>query len=146
MPHDDEDLALSCDAGAFRPIGVHHVRWFDWDDDFDLLATTPSSAGETREAWRGTRERGFRYCGIVEDDHAVARAAVWPYSDDRWEVAAVWTREDRRRRGMAKSVVSFVTASVLDAGRIPTLHTQPTNAAMLRVAAAVGFTIIDPVE
>ena len=140
----DEDVALWCDANAFTPIQLHPVRWLDWDDDVDLLATTPSTGDGSREDWLGARKRGFTYCAVVEDDRAIARAAVWTYSDERWEVVAVWTQPDRRDRGMAKSTVSFVAAGIFEAGRTPTLHTQPTNLAMLRVANAVGFTIGEP--
>jgi predicted GNAT family acetyltransferase len=40
---------------------------------------------------------------------------------------------------MAKATVSFVTQEILAAGRIATLHTQPSNVAMLSAARSVGF-------
>ncbi len=144
MAHEVEDLSLWCDSDAFRPVLMHSVRWLDWDLDFDLAAAMSFRSGElSHEDWLSARARGFEYCAVIEEGSAVARAAVWRYSEERWEVAAVWTRGDRRNRGMAKSTVSFATASILDAGRLATLHAQPTNSAMLRAATSVGFRIRD---
>ncbi len=120
---------------------LHPVRWLDWDQDFELAVELDSTV--TRESWLSVRTQGFSYCAVVEGDRALARAAVWTYSDRCWEVAAVRTREECRGRGMAKSVVSFVTAHIFAEGRIPTLHTQPTNLPMLSAARAVGFRPVD---
>ena len=136
-----EDVALWCTAPAFRPFQLHAVRWLDWDRDFDLAVGIDGAV--TPETWLWTKENGFQYCAVVEGDRALARAAVWTYSDRCWEVAAVRTREEFRGRGMAKSVVSFVTARILGEGRVPTLHTQPTNVAMLGAANAIGFRFVD---
>ena len=137
----DEDLELWCAARTFLPVQSHPVRWLDWERDFELAVGMDSTV--TRESWLSNRAKGFEFCAVVEGERALARAAVWTYSDTCWEVAAVRTREECRRRGMAKSVVSFVTAHVLAAGRVPTLHTSSTNIAMLRAAKAVGFQLID---
>lgn len=137
-----EDLALWCDARTFSPVQHYSVRWLDWERDVDMAVGLDGAV--SRESWLTAREKGFQYCAVVEGDRALARAAVWTYSASRWEVAAVRTREEFRGRGMAKSVVSFVTAHILAEGRVPTLHTQPTNLAMLRVAKAVGFQLIKP--
>ncbi len=137
-----EDLALWCDARTFSPIRQHPVRWLDWERDFELAVGLDEST--TRESWLHVRDRGFEYCAVIEGDRALSRAAVWTYAEDRWEVAAVRTREEFRGRGMAESVVSFVTAHILAQGRVPTLHAQPTNVAMLRAAKAVGFQLVGP--
>ncbi|HVE91327.1 MAG TPA: GNAT family N-acetyltransferase [Actinomycetota bacterium] len=141
MTDEPEDLALWCDARTFTPVRDHPVRWLDWEKDFELAVELDNSV--SLESWLNVRDQGFVYCAVVKGDRALARAALWTYSESRWEVAAVRTREECRGRGMAKSVVSFVTAHILAAGRAPTLHTQPTNLAMLRAAKAVGFQLID---
>jgi len=64
---------------------------------------------------------------------------VWRYSEEAWEVAAVYTVPAFRRRGYGKAVVSFVTAHILDAGRLATCHTRVDNAAMIATAESVGF-------
>jgi hypothetical protein len=40
---------------------------------------------------------------------------------------------------MAQSTVSFVSEYILSSGRVATLHTQPTNEAMIHAASVVGF-------
>ena len=144
-----EDLSLVCDAQAFCPVLEHTVRWLDWDDDYQIATTAFQRDGLSREDWSRVRGLGFEYCAVLEGDQAVARAAVWrgvPSADRRWEVAAVWTREDRRGCGMAKSTVSFVSEHILATGRVATLHTQPTNVAMLRAATSVGFKVVESHE
>ncbi len=138
------DVALWCSFGKFRPVRGRAARWLDWTKDFDLATTAWWSPALTRESWLSARDRGFRYCAVVEEDVVVARAAVWQYSDALWEAAAVWTREDRRGRGLAKTTVSFVTGHILVAGRIATLHTQPDNLPMLGAARSVGFVDGEP--
>lgn len=79
-------------------------------------------------------------------------AAVWKYCDTAWEAAAVGTRPATRtrhargasvrRRGFGKAVVSFVTNTILEAGRLATCSTSGDNIAMQRTAAAVGFYVV----
>ncbi len=144
-----EDIALWCDSRAFRPVRIHEVHWLDWDHDYDVAAATFPPNGLSRADWFRVRELGFDYCVVMEGDEAVSRAAVWrgvPHADRRWEVAAVWTREDRRSRGMAQSTVSFVSEYILASGRVATLHTHPDNEAMLRAASSVGFKVVNAAE
>ena len=145
VAEDTEDLSLWCDAHAFQPVREYDVRWLDWDHDYELAATAFPTKGLSRADWLAVREIGFTYCAVVEGERALSRAAVWrgvPYGDHGWEVAAVWTCEDRRGRGLARSTVSFVTECVIANDRVATLHTPPTNAAMLRAARSVGFEVV----
>jgi predicted GNAT family acetyltransferase len=118
------------------------VRWLDWDRDYPLARTFwPADKPLTREIWEQARDLGYRYCAIVEADEIASIAAEWRYSDKAWEVAAVGTAPTYRRQGYARSVVSFVTAQILGAGRVATCTTERDNVAMIRTAESVGFQI-----
>lgn len=134
-----------CTPATFRPNTDHPVRWLDWERDY-LLARTmwPEGSPLTRETWLEARELGYRYCGVVVEQpggksRLLSIAAVWRYSETAWEVAAVRTRPDARRKGYAKATVSFVTADILECGRRATCTTGPDNVAMQRTAESVGF-------
>ena len=134
-----------CSSATFRPQPRYPVRWLDWERDYDLVRTIwPDEVSLSRETWLEARELGYRYCAVVEGTRLLAIAAVWCYSGTAWEVAAVRTRPDARRRGYAHAVVSFVTAYILDSGRRATCTTGLDNAAMQRTAESVGFARIEP--
>src|SRR5258708_27333659 len=84
----------------------------------------------TRETWQEARAEKFTYCANIEGQELQAMAAVWKYCDTAWEVAAVGTRPAWRRRGLGKAVVSFVTGTILAAGRLATCSTRGCNNAM----------------
>lgn len=138
-------LNLTCTRDTFRPSLTADVRWLDWEADSELARALWALQGFVysdegwRELWSGARAEGYRYCAVIEDGTIASRAAVWRYSDEAWEVAAVYTAPAWRRQGYARSVVSFVTAYILDAGRVATCHTNVDNLAMARTAEAVGF-------
>lgn len=138
----------ACTPATFHPDTRYLVRWLDWERDFALAATIwPVESPLAREAWHEARELGYRYCGLVRHTcgkpRLLAVAAVWHYSQTAWEVAAVRTQPDARRRGYAKSVVSFITAHILEAGRRATCTTEDDNLAMQKTAESVGFVRID---
>jgi RimJ/RimL family protein N-acetyltransferase len=134
-----------CTRATFRPSTAHRVRWLDWECDYDLASTIwPEESPLARETWQEAREMGYRYCGIAArcpagGERLLAIAAVWRYSEMAWEVAAVRTQPDARRRGYSKAVVSFVTAHILDKDRRATCTTGADNTAMQRTAESVGF-------
>ena len=93
----------------------------------------------SREEWSGNRQAGYRYCALILEGRIVAEAAAWSRSDEAWEVAAVYTDPDLRRKGHARAVVSFATAHILSTGRVATCTTNADNTAMIRTAESVGF-------
>jgi predicted GNAT family acetyltransferase len=118
------------------------VRWLDWDQDYPLArAFWPPDFPLTQEVWEEARALGYRYYAIVEGDEIASIAAEWRYSDEAWDVAAIVTAPAYRRQGYAKSVVSFVTGQILEAGRVATCTTQHDNIAMIRTAESVGFQV-----
>jgi predicted GNAT family acetyltransferase len=117
------------------------VRRLDVEREFPLAERLWARRGRalTLEEWRQFHRDGYRYCAIVADGQIIATAAAWKYSDTAWEVAAVGTVEEHRRQGLGKAVISFITAHLLQQGRLATCHTEPDNEAMIRTAQSVGF-------
>lgn len=60
----------------------------------------------------------------------------------RGEVAAVGTDGAFRCQGNGKRIVSFVTASILEAVPIATCRTNDDNEPMIRTALSVGFEVV----
>jgi len=121
------------------------VRWLDWEADSEQARALWALQGFVysdegwEELWSGARAEGYRYCAVIEGCAIALQAAVWRHSDEACEATAVYTAPAFRRRGYAKSVVSFVTAHILKASRLATYHTDVDNLAMARTAEAVGF-------
>ena len=143
-----------CTRATFQPEIRYPVRWLDWERDYALASTIwPDEFPLTQETWREARELGYRYAGVVAcrpagrrpsgRERLLAIAAVWRYSEEAWEAAAVRTQPDVRRRGYARAVVSFVTAHILQSGRRATCTTGSDNVAMQRTAEGVGFVRVD---
>jgi len=129
---------LECVADTFRPCQPYAVRWLDVEADYPL-ARDSWAFPISPEDWRSFRDEGYQYCAVVEDGRIVSIAAVWSYSDQAWELAAVATLPEFRRRGYGKSVASFVTAAILSEGRRATCLTAADNVAMQQTAQSVGF-------
>jgi RimJ/RimL family protein N-acetyltransferase len=138
------NVHYACTQHTFRPDQRYPVRWLEWDEDYPLAqGIWPDSHPLTLSTWQEARELGYHYCAVIEGQQIQAIAAVWRYSMTAWEVAAVHTRPEARRRGYASAVVSFVTAYILDAGRCATCTTAWDNLAMQRTAEGVGFQRIE---
>ncbi len=133
-------MGLVCDPKTFRPVDHSGVRWLDTERDYPLAAEFwPREIGLSLQDWQDARNQGYRYCAIVEGGRIVSLGAVWKYSRDRWEVAAIRTAPEFRGRGYAKRIVSFVTEHILASGRVPTCTVSAENVAMIRVVESVGF-------
>ncbi len=138
-------IGLTCTPTTFRLVKRYPVRWLDWHADFEKAqALWPPTSPLTPEAWRDARLAAYRYCGVVERTTLIACAAVWRYSETAWEVAAVSTRPEYRRRGYGQAVVAFVTGYILQQGRVATCHMAADNVAMQRTAERVGFVETSP--
>ena len=127
-----------CTFETFAPDTRYPVRWLDVEDDYDLVRAF-WKVDLPQDEWRSFKDMGYTYAAVVEDGAIVSMAAVWTYSDEAWEVAAVSTRPDAQGKGYAKSFVSFITQHILAQGRRATCSTHVTNIAMQRTAARVGF-------
>jgi RimJ/RimL family protein N-acetyltransferase len=151
MTRDDRHVHLVCTRATFRPAAAAHpssVRWLGPDDyPLALEAWHLRGASLTREDWEvAWPADGYRFAGVVSDGHLVSVAAALsgkPRSPASWELAGVWTRDDVRGQGLATAVCSFVTAHILDSGRIATCTTTRSRPAMLRVAERLGYRRVD---
>jgi RimJ/RimL family protein N-acetyltransferase len=133
-----------CTRRTFHPDMRYPVRWLEWEADYPLARTMwPETLPLTQAVWLEARDAGYRYCAVIEHAQIQAIAAVWRYSETAWEVAAVRTRPEARRQGYARTVVSFVTSHILDAGKRATCTTAWDNEAMQRTAESAGFLRIE---
>ncbi len=144
---DEPDLSYVCDVQSFRPAQTRDVRWLDIEDDFAVLQHFHETRDPYREPfiWADAvkwKESGFTDAGIIEGGVLVSRAALWTYSDDAWELAGVFTVPTARGAGLARSVCTFVTSAILEAGRLATCHAGPGNVAMRRLAESLGYRLI----
>ena len=130
-------VTYQCTRMSFQPLQRHPVRWLEWEHVYHLVEVFWPE--QTPEGWREAHEEGYQYCGVIEAGQLQAIAAVWRYSEEAWEVASVHTRPEVRRRGYAQTMVSFVTAEILRAGKRATCSTSSDNRAMQKVAESLGF-------
>ena len=137
-----EYVRLVCRRTEFRPVETMNARWLDPQEDYELARVAWSSGMElSREEWLGFWEQGYEYCGVVDHGLLLAHAAVWRYTDDAWELAAVGTLHEYRRQGLGKAVCSFATSRIIDANRFATCNIESVNVAMRRTATAIGFRV-----
>lgn len=135
-----ESVRMVCRRTTFRPVAVVNARWLDAHRDYELVRAMWANFMELScEEWRSFWEQGYEYCGIIDNGLMVARAAVWRYSDDAWELASVETLPECRRRGLATEVCSLATSRIVGADRIATCNIRIDNIPMQRTAAAIGF-------
>ena len=132
---------LTCTQNDLTSLNCSSVRWLDRDADFELAREFWLALQQelTYPEWVEAHVLGYTYAAIVEEGKVISCAAVWRYSEQAWEVAAVVTRDGYRRRGYAKQVVAFVTAYILRNGRLATCTTHDDNTAMIATAKSVGF-------
>lgn len=135
----NKDVKFDMRPSEFKPVACERVRWLA-DADFSYMNEFWNMDLET---WNGAKEAGFTYCAIIEDNKILSVAAVWKYSEKKWEAAAVNTRKGYENRGLAKQVVSFVTAYILKQEKTPTLTTGEGNEAMRSVAVSLGYRLIE---
>lgn len=141
-------IKFQCEADSFKGSAHDCVSEFDAAENYEPLYEFFASFGES---FIRSKEEYFSdgldydiwddYV-IWEDEKIVARAAIWKYSQTAWEVAAVSTLPEYRRKGYGEMVVSHCTAIILNNGKIATCTTKDTNTAMRRTAEKVGFTEI----
>lgn len=131
-------LEFTCTRATFRPDLRHPVRWIDVEDDYARVrAFWPDEL--PREEWRSFAGMGYTYVAVLEQDAIVASGAVWRWSDDAWEAAAISTAASHRQRGYATAIMTFLTQHILDSGKLATCGTAVDNIAMQRTMLHVGY-------
>jgi RimJ/RimL family protein N-acetyltransferase len=140
------DVTLFCTRETFRPCPSEGARWWqveDWAAARDAHQEMwPRDDGWTfwsEEEWRRLYSEGYRYCDLLVDGRAVATAGLWPRTSEEWGPIAVGTAPAHRNKGYGKAIVSFVTRTILDAGRTAVIVTREDNAPMRRVAEVLGY-------
>ncbi len=135
-----------CTAETFRPHPADGLRWWRadewkagyqahegmWPRDYDWTWWS-------EEEWRKLHVEGYRYCDLLVDGKAVATAGLWPRGEHEWEVIAVGTAPAHHGKGYGKAVVSCVTQEIVGAGKVAALSYHQENAAMRRIADALGY-------
>ncbi len=136
-------IHLTCTQEEFAPPDYSSVRWLELDADFELARGLWAACQQelTYPTWVEAHDLGYTYAGIIVEEKLVSCAAVWRYSEQAWEVAAVVTRDGYRRRGYSKQAVAFVTAYIFEQSRRPTCTTNDDNIAMIATARSVGFRV-----
>ncbi len=140
------EVRLVCTVQTFKPQDTEGLRWWqagDWADAYSAHeGMWPDSTPWAEEEWHELYSQDYRYCSLLVNSRAVAAAGLWQRTDHEWEVIAVGTAPGFRNQGYGKAVVSFVTRTILEEGRVATIHTETENTAMLRAASAVGYEVI----
>lgn len=137
-------LNFICTRDSFRGGQDISVVPFDADADYALLTAFYDSCPECQSFPKEEYFDGDWYANwedhvIWSDGRIAARAGIWKFSNDRWEVAGVITRPEYRLQGYSTRLVAHCTARILQQGKVAFLSTAETNHAMQRVAAKVGF-------
>ena len=91
------------------------------------------------QKWNGIMKTGVRYCALFVDNKMVARACIEKLTDRYWEISDVRVAKDHQDRGYATAICGFVANEIIKSGRIPTIRTEKTNNAMLKVIEKLHF-------
>ena len=141
MPGTDRFVHLCTTREIVQPVDLWSVRWLT-EDDHEAFAQ-PFQKGQERgltlEEFRQLQNEGYSYCGIVLDGRLCSIAGLWKRAPDVWEVIAVGTKEEYRRREMAKCVVYFIADHILQHVKAASYTSRKSNIASVRTALSVGF-------
>ncbi len=111
-------LLLRLDAARFEPQVNVLVTRSDTPDGLPRFIVRPTAGGE-----RGD----------------VAASATVNWQSPRFADIAVYTNPQERGRGWGRSVVTALAHHLLQTGRTPLYHVEPSNEASLQLARSVGF-------
>jgi GNAT superfamily N-acetyltransferase len=79
------------------------------------------------------------FFGILQSGRLLAMAGKRLHMPGAIEVSGVCTHPDARGRGYARLLMSRVMEEIVQAGRVPFLHTLSTNESAIRVYESLGF-------
>jgi len=134
-----------CRKEAFRPYRIDGLRWWaadEWEAAYKAHeGMWPDSTFWSREEWDKLYSQGYRYCAALKNGRAVTTAGLLPRTNEEWEVIAVGSAPGFRRQGYGKGIVSFVTETILNAGRDATIGFRKSNIPMRWIAVALGYEV-----
>ena len=79
------------------------------------------------------KKGGFKmgeFFGIFKDNKLVAISGQRMQTDDFIEVSSVVTHPDYTRKGLAKQLITYTTKKIIEANKLPILHTNKGNTAI----------------
>lgn len=128
---------MVCEAPQAAP-DIAPVQLAAADADEALELATATEPGPFRA---GTLGMG-RYFGLrSEDGRLMAMTGERMRLGQLTEVSAVCTWPEFRGRGLAKALVSYVSALIVAEGRMPFLHVKAENAAAIALYEKLGFAV-----
>jgi len=120
------------------PLEVVPVQLTAADAEAALELATATEPGPFRA---GTLGMG-RYFGLrAADGRLMAMTGERMRLGQLTEVSAVCTWPEFRGRGLAKALVSYVSALIAAEGRVPLLHVKTENGAAIALYEKLGFTV-----
>lgn len=123
--------------------GVEPVQLVAEDVEEMLELATATEPGPFRVGTIGTG----RYFGLrAEGGRLMAMAGERMRLGGLTEVSAVCTWPEFRGRGLAKALVSHVSALIVAEGRVPFLHVKTENVAAIALYERLGFSVRKTLE
>ena len=121
------------------------IRWLEPDERrlFNAHLRLCGQNAVSIKKWNGLIKTEVRYCGVFVDNKMVARACIEKLTDRYWEISDVRVAKDYRDQGYATVICVFAVNEIIKNGRIPTIRTERTNDAMLKVIKKLHFQPFD---
>ncbi len=138
---DDSEILFRYTEGTLPSFPSDQIRLLRPDERrmFNAHLRLCSQNTLSIKKWNGIMKTGVRYCGLFIDNKMVARACIEILTDRYWEISDVRVAKDHRNRGYATTICGFVANEIIKSGRIPTIRTEKTNNAMLKVIEKLHF-------
>ncbi|MBR6427126.1 MAG: N-acetyltransferase [Clostridia bacterium] len=137
----DSEILFRYTKRTLPSFSSTQIRWLGPDERrlFNAHLRLCSQNTLSIQKWNGIMKTGVRYCGLFIDNKMVARACIEILTDRYWEISDVRVAKDHRNRGYATTICGFVANEIIKSGRIPTIRTEKTNNAMLKVIEKLHF-------
>ncbi|MDF2157247.1 GNAT family N-acetyltransferase [Algoriphagus sp. CAU 1675] len=131
---------LTCQPSDFKQVK---------SEEIEIQALNPSHVDEMIELTALTKPGPFtkrtiefgNYHGIFEGGKLVAMGGERMHLDEFTEVSAICTHPDYLGKGYGAHIVSHLTESILQKGKIPFLHARQTNLRAINVYKRIGYEI-----
>ena len=138
---DDSEILFRYTSETLPSFSSTQIRWLGPDERrlFNAHLRLCDQNTLSFKKWNGIIKTGVRYCGLFADNKMVARACIEKLTDRYWEISDVRVANDHRNRGYATTICGFVANEIFKSGRIPTIRTEKTNNAMLKVIEKLHF-------